>query len=89
MPATISLSNIPVNSVFSHDQSQFSYQHVDFSIELLLSSGSDSQLEYLFLKPAAEVKADLQRRLGRGELFVTTDSCDNFSEVYGCMGHDC
>ncbi|WP_407214795.1 hypothetical protein [Enterobacter kobei] len=66
MPATISLSNIPVNSVFSHDQSQFSYRHVDFSIELLLSSGSDSQLEYLFLKPAAEVKADLQRRLGRG-----------------------
>ncbi|MBM7250360.1 hypothetical protein JTY84_20680 [Citrobacter freundii] len=50
MPATISLSNIPVNSVFSHDQSQFSYRHVDFSIELLLSSGSDSQLEYLFLK---------------------------------------
>ncbi len=34
MPATISLSNIPVNSVFSHDQSQFSYRHVDFSIEL-------------------------------------------------------
>ncbi|MDD8377311.1 hypothetical protein LAW41_23275 [Escherichia coli] len=55
----------------------------------LLSSGTDSQLEYLFLKPAAEVKTDLQRRLASGERYVTTESCDNFSEVDGCMGHDC
>ncbi|ENR9964143.1 hypothetical protein ACEXTD_003133 [Salmonella enterica] len=89
MPAITTLSKLPVNSVFSHDKSQFTYRHVDFSIELLLSSGSDSQLEYLFLKPAVEVRTDLQRRLGRGERYVTTDSCDNFSEIYGCMGHDC
>ncbi|OZT31873.1 hypothetical protein CH229_28665, partial [Salmonella enterica subsp. enterica serovar Heidelberg] len=24
-----------------------------------------------------------------GERYVTTESCDNFSEVDGCMGHDC
>ncbi|HBD2921734.1 TPA: hypothetical protein JLC50_004734 [Escherichia coli] len=89
MPTTTSLSNIPVNSIFSHEQSQFTYRHVDFSIELLLSSGSDTQLEYLFLKPTAEVKSDLQRRLDRGERFVTMENCDNFSEVDGCMGHDC
>ncbi|WP_251871176.1 hypothetical protein, partial [Escherichia coli] len=88
-PATTILSNNPVNSVFSNDNSHFTYRHIDFSIELLLSSGTDSQLEYLFLKPAAEVKIDLQRRLASGERYVTTESCDNFSEVDGCMGHDC
>lgn len=60
MPATTILSNNPVNSVFSNDNSHFTYRHIDFSIELLLSSGTDSQLEYLFLKPAAEVKIDLR-----------------------------
>ena len=89
MPATTILSNNPVNSVFSNDNSHFTYRHIDFSIELLLSSGTDSQLEYLFLKPAADVKIDLQRRLASGERYVTTESCDNFSEVDGCMGHDC
>ncbi|CHY04518.1 Uncharacterised protein [Salmonella enterica subsp. enterica serovar Typhi] len=80
MPATTILSNNPVNSVFSNDNSHFTYRHIDFSIELLLSSGTDSQLE---------VKIDLQRRLASGERYVTTESCDNFSEVDGCMGHDC
>lgn len=89
MSATTILSNNPVNSAFSHDNSQFTYRHIDFSIELLLIAGSDSLLEYLFLKPAAEVKIDLQHRLARGERYVTNESCDNFSEVDGCMGHDC
>ncbi|MDD8377465.1 hypothetical protein LAW41_24250, partial [Escherichia coli] len=37
MPATTILSNNPVNSVFSNDNSHFTYRHIDFSIELLLS----------------------------------------------------
>ena len=41
MPATTILSNNPVNSVFSNDNSHFTYRHIDFSIELLLSSGTD------------------------------------------------
>lgn len=89
MQATTILSNNPVNSVLSHDSSQFTYRHIDFSIELLLFAGNDSLLEYLFLKPAAEVKIDLQRRLAQGERYITNESCDNFSEVDGCMGHDC
>lgn len=89
MPATTSLSNLTVNPIFSQDNSQFTYRHVDFSIELLLSSGTDSQLEYLFLKSAAEIRSDLQQRFERGECYVTTESCDNFSEVEGCKGHDC
>ena len=40
MPATTILSNNPVNSVFSNDNSHFTYRHIDFSIELLLSSGT-------------------------------------------------
>lgn len=89
MPATTSLSNLTVNPIFSQDNRQFAYRHVDFSIELLLSSGTDSQLEYLFLKSAAEIRNDLQQRFDRGERYVTTATCDNFSEVEGCKGHDC
>ena len=31
MPATTILSNNPVNSVFSNDNSHFTYRHIDFS----------------------------------------------------------
>ncbi|MGV7963783.1 hypothetical protein QPK13_22780 [Photorhabdus tasmaniensis] len=89
MSVTSVLKEDHVKSSFTNVENQFSYRHVDFSIELLLSSGDDSQLEYLFLKTAAEVRQDLQARYERGERYVTTDTCDNFSELVGCMGHDC
>ncbi|EBG2148486.1 hypothetical protein FIP36_17220 [Salmonella enterica] len=74
-------------SAFSTAQSLFSYQHVNFSIERLLTEGSDSQLEYLFQKSAIDVRTELKARFDRGERFITTEACDNFCALNGCQGH--
>lgn len=74
-------------SNFPPVDNQFYFYHVDFSIERLLSTAEDLQLEYIFQKPGSEVRKDLVERFERGERFVTASHCDNFCEILGCQGH--
>ena len=46
-------------SNFPPVDNQFCFYHVDFSIERLLSTAEDLQLEYIFQKPGSEVRKDL------------------------------
>ncbi|HCN4584865.1 TPA: hypothetical protein N6V61_002060 [Escherichia coli] len=74
-------------SNFPPVDNQFCFYHVDFSIERLLSTAEDLQLEYIFQKPGSGVRKDLVERFERGERFVTASHCDNFCEILGCQGH--
>ncbi|MBL5885697.1 hypothetical protein I7V28_19540 [Lelliottia amnigena] len=74
-------------SAFSPVESEFLYKHTAFSIERLLNNPNDSQLEYLFERPADEVREELELRLLRGEQYITTVTCSNFCAENGCLGH--
>jgi hypothetical protein len=68
-------------SNFPPVDNQFCFYHVDFSIERLLSTAEDHQLEYIFQKHGSEVRKDLFERFERGERFVTASHCDNFCQI--------
>ncbi len=78
--------SVQVNA-FSPVESEFLYKHTAFSIERLLNNPDDSQLEYLFERPADAVREELMLRFLRGEQYITTVMCCNFSAENGCLGH--
>lgn len=73
--------------VFTPDSNEFLYRHVALSIVRLLNNPDDSQLEYLFERPADVVREDLKTRFLRGEQYITTAICSNFCSLNGCQGH--
>lgn len=59
----------------------------DRATSTVLNNPDDSQLEYLFERPADAVREELMLRFLRGEQYITTVTCSNFSAENGCLGH--